>query len=77
MHYSLANNSLNPYFIGLPILISNLCYRTSHLKDSLNPYFIGLPILINYKIRVYRFLTKVSILILLDYLFLFHGKTSE
>ena len=37
---------LNPYFIGLPILIRN---KYAPIKDDelgLNPYFIGLPILI-------------------------------
>ena len=38
--------SLNPYFIGLPILIG--CRRKLYKgsETSLNPYFIGLPILI-------------------------------
>ena len=36
---------LNPYFIGLPILIRFL-YDYRNGPGSLNPYFIGLPILI-------------------------------
>ena len=42
----MEQRSLNPYFIGLPILIPG---RIVGLRDnilSLNPYFIGLPILI-------------------------------
>ena len=40
---------LNPYFIGLPILI--LIYECfCYFLNGLNPYFIGLPILINYDI---------------------------
>ena len=61
----------NPYFIGLPILIAG--YK-GHIKipvNSFNPYFIGLPILIIISIDYFRSVfRKVSILILLDYLFL-------
>ena len=39
-------------------------------KGCFNPYFIGLPILINSKLFSYFENEKVSILILLDYLFL-------
>ena len=40
--------SLNPYFIGLPILISIREYvkQLEIVAQGLNPYFIGLPILI-------------------------------
>ena len=45
--YTIYNEgSLNPYFIGLPILISSWCYFIYREGNSLNPYFIGLPILI-------------------------------
>ena len=37
---------LNPYFIGLPILIWKLCRYEYRNFNCLNPYFIGLPILI-------------------------------
>ena len=37
---------LNPYFIGLPILIIIVINDKLFLKECLNPYFIGLPILI-------------------------------
>ena len=37
---------LNPYFIGLPILILGENYYSQMPKYCLNPYFIGLPILI-------------------------------
>ena len=42
--------SLNPYFIGLPILIIAL-NSLNNKFGSLNPYFIGLPILIYIKIK--------------------------
>ena len=38
-------SGLNPYFIGLPILIKDQEKEPSIL-EGLNPYFIGLPILI-------------------------------
>ena len=54
-----------------------IIYSYKLMKDSnltfwkrLNPYFIGLSILINWKIDSTTSATKVSILILLDYLFL-------
>ena len=37
---------LNPYFIGLPILITFSLIQFINLLACLNPYFIGLPILI-------------------------------
>ena len=40
--------SFNPYFIGLPILITKF-YNNRIEKDCFNPYFIGLPILIMQK----------------------------
>ena len=64
--------SLNPYFIGLPILILRL-YNPVYLHTchGLNPYFIGLPILISTVWKLDRIDSReVSILILLDYLFL-------
>ena len=39
------HNSLNPYFIGLPILMLSSWVSVA-IDTSLNPYFIGLPILI-------------------------------
>ena len=39
-------NRLNPYFIGLPILIEGTKNSVFSDKEGLNPYFIGLPILI-------------------------------
>ena len=38
--------SLNPYFIGLPILIFINSLSSLEFTIGLNPYFIGLPILI-------------------------------
>ena len=60
----------NPYFTGLPILIIISEYALSYLTERFNPYFTGLPILIFF--MCYRTILKllVSILILLDYLFL-------
>ena len=62
---------MHPYFTGLPILIIiNFKERVDIIK-GFNPYFIGLPILIEYLYRGYKkFNLPVSILILLDYLFL-------
>ena len=37
---------LNPYFIGLPILIEVSLPDIEEIEAGLNPYFIGLPILI-------------------------------
>ena len=50
-------------------------YKTLHAYDGnyrtrLNPYFTGLSILIAITLTVIFFIQKVSILILLDYLFL-------
>ena len=60
---------LNPYFIGLSILI--LPDRDDLIgPDSLNPYFIGLSILIWVLLTLISIALVVSILILLDYLFL-------
>ena len=62
--------SFNPYFIGLPILIFGEGLIKAFINEGFNPYFIGLPILITYnKSSAAKFLI-VSILILLDYLFL-------
>jgi len=62
---------LNPYFIGLSILISSRRVLITILFHSLNPYFIGLSILIFEKdfLSIEKII-NVSILILLDYLFL-------
>ena len=38
---------LNPYFIGLPILIIIKASDLNLQAESLNPYFIGLPILMS------------------------------
>ena len=61
---------LNPYFIGLPILIYLITWDGEMLTIRLNPYFIGLPILIPLCGRQGCNPQFVSILILLDYLFL-------
>ena len=62
----------NPYFIGLPILILVKKHKEKKIA-GFNPYFIGLPILICRKInRNFKHL-RVSILILLDYLFLYYS----
>ena len=68
--YAAIEERLNPYFIGLPILITPVSINLYVLKKSLNPYFIGLPILINEDLVVTSGYSMVSILILLDYLFL-------
>ena len=62
---------MHPYFTRLPILIIiNFKERVDIIK-GFNPYFIGLPILIFDSIERFNALYyKVSILILLDYLFL-------
>ena len=84
----------NPYFTGLPILISatriflncvtkfqslfywiTYSYGVSNILhgnqvNSFNPYFTGLPILIISSIPPPIIFFLVSILILLDYLFL-------
>ena len=65
---------LNPYFIGLSILI--LPDRDDLIgPDSLNPYFIGLSILIVQQLHETDPELAVSILILLDYLFLYDTNT--
>ena len=61
---------LNPYFIGLPILMLNEDVHSIEYGNGLNPYFIGLPILIGVYCPEAQELGEVSILILLDYLFL-------
>ena len=86
---------LNPYFIGLPILMKFGDFVEEHPSFRLNPYFIGLPILMlrrksimkqnqglsqslfywitySYNISKDHLIGAgvVSILILLDYLFL-------
>ena len=70
------NQSFNPYFTGLPILIA-VSLAIKNTIDCFNPYFTGLPILIlqDFSDRKNEF--KVSILILLDYLFLFERKFRE
>ena len=61
---------LNPYFIGLSILIIMRNTIMNGLKQGLNPYFIGLSILILATLIETKIKNFVSILILLDYLFL-------
>ena len=60
----------NPYFTGLPILIRFLMELDRQLQACFNPYFTGLPILIINPYNVADKVNGVSILILLDYLFL-------
>ena len=60
---------LNPYFTGLSILITVLQKYLS-VHKGLNPYFTGLSILIIILVEPGDRLVNVSILILLDYLFL-------
>ena len=59
----------NPYFTGLPILIIGF-YQLTLFSVGFNPYFTGLPILIYVNIAGDEDSPEVSILILLDYLFL-------
>ena len=66
----------NPYFIGLPILINIISPQHFLQIPCFNPYFIGLPILITHKESYALKQMKVSILILLDYLFLSSGDIS-
>ena len=47
---SRRNAGLNPYFIGLSILIHTTKSLVFRYIDSLNPYFIGLSILIIYRL---------------------------
>ena len=63
--------SFNPYFIGLPILIRKHALDNYSKDSSFNPYFIGLPILIILISCFNSSSSAVSILILLDYLFLY------
>ena len=61
--------SFNPYFTGLPILI--IIYQCINIvSPRFNPYFTGLPILTSGFNEMARLMSCVSILILLDYLFL-------
>ena len=66
----IKKSSFNPYFIGLPILIIYEVAGEIANKSGFNPYFIGLPILIVQTCIIKIIKKKVSILILLDYLFL-------
>ena len=43
---NIFSQCFNPYFIGLPILITRNCVQPKSESSSFNPYFIGLPILI-------------------------------
>ena len=63
--------SFNPYFTGLPILINRKSGDTKCIL-SFNPYFTGLPILMAVRRPYTSLLSNVSILILLDYLFLYN-----
>ena len=62
--------SLNPYFIGLSILILSNTEDWDDEFQCLNPYFIGLSILMRCFLDGSITHSNVSILILLDYLFL-------
>ena len=66
---------LNPYFIGLSILIIMNQNFNGLKEDGLNPYFIGLSILITTVAMLTISVILVSILILLDYLFLLWRRT--
>ena len=66
--------SLNPYFIGLSILIALYINVLIFNFSGLNPYFIGLSILITVNSESIENIPVVSILILLDYLFLLASK---
>ena len=69
--------SLNPYFIGLSILIDVIFNILARGSQGLNPYFIGLSILIFQRSRFSNYeYYYVSILILLDYLFLSFNNVS-
>ena len=67
----------NPYFIGLPILIGPNTNLPVLEYSCFNPYFIGLPILIDQQDGVLLIVGAVSILILLDYLFLLYATIEE
>ena len=45
-------NDLNPYFIGLPILMGKELADLVEFFNYLNPYFIGLPILIGREMTI-------------------------
>ena len=64
---------LNPYFTGLSILIFGIYDGQRIYRAGLNPYFTGLSILILLTCNCQKKILKVSILILLDYLFLYDG----
>ena len=66
----LPEDRLNPYFIGLSILIKDKSIKLFRDWEGLNPYFIGLSILIIETLMSHTGFIVVSILILLDYLFL-------
>ena len=61
---------LNPYFTGLSILIDLNLQAEIEIAEGLNPYFTGLSILMQCLKKVQNYRLVVSILILLDYLFL-------
>ena len=64
-------HGFNPYFTGLPILITMKMCLIIPENNCFNPYFTGLPILISKDLStLIQKLLEVSILILLDYLFL-------
>ena len=69
--------SLNPYFIGLSILILSNTEDWDDEFQCLNPYFIGLSILMRCFLDGSITHSNVSILILLDYLFLFLSHLSQ
>ena len=64
-------DSLNPYFTGLSILIIHSTIPLNRGWKGLNPYFTGLSILIKLEDNYHTMSELVSILILLDYLFLY------
>ena len=66
-----SKRSFNPYFTGLPILIFYRRYRYTNWLCSFNPYFTGLPILIHKYSSIIIYTINFSIIILLDYLFLY------
>ena len=74
----METSCFNPYFTGLPILIWHV-YTPFLLELSFNPYFTGLPILIIEALACHFMDLEVSILILLDYLFLseWNGQTAD
>ena len=70
MPETLSKDSLNPYFTGLSILIGSKTDDLYRLLSCLNPYFTGLSILMRFVDNLDKHHVRVSILILLDYLFL-------